>query len=467
MKSNKEPTYRVPPERTGPLMGTRRRHRRFRFWPGLLILVLALTVVVAQSTGLLADLFASRPAPTTGTSAAPTTEPQLTEATTEPLASPTPEAPEDVRVVLAAVGDIILHQAVIDGGLVAGSDPVVYDFTADFQYVKPILAEAGLALANYEGTLAGPKYSGYPFFCAPDEIADALKSAGIDVIWTANNHTLDRGLNGVIRTARAFLDRGFTVVGTRPDESAPADAVQDVGGIKIGLMAYTFETIGTETTKALNGISMPAEADPLINSFNPYRPAAYEKDITAMLERAAVLRSQGAELICLSLHWGNEYKTRSSSYQRQLAQRLCDAGIELIIGHHPHVLQEIDVLESAATGRSTLVYYSIGNFLHNMDYDTHGSSGNAQDAVIARIHILRNADGVSVEYGEYIPTYVVRVPKGANQTQHLIVPVLPALDEPAAFQAPLKEIQASLQRITAVLEDSQGDRRIPVRQAAR
>jgi poly-gamma-glutamate capsule biosynthesis protein CapA/YwtB (metallophosphatase superfamily) len=243
--------------------------------------------------------------------------------------------------------------------------------------------------------------------------------------------------------------------------------VLDVKGIKIGLMAYTFETVGTETTKALNGISMPAEADPLIDSFNPYRPEAYERDIKAMLARAAALREQGAELICLSLHWGNEYQTRSSSYQKKLAQRLCDAGIELIIGHHPHVLQEISVLTSATTGKQTLVYYSIGNFLHNMDYDTHDSDGNAQDAVIARIHLLRTAAGVSVERGEFIPTYVVRVAKDGNRLQHLIVPVVPATEAPAAYQATAREVQASLERITSVLGDSQGSAQIPVRQAAR
>jgi poly-gamma-glutamate synthesis protein (capsule biosynthesis protein) len=286
-------------------------------------------------------------------------------------------------------------------------------------------------------------------------------------MWTANNHTLDRGLDGVIRTAKVFRERGFTVVGTSDDRAIPTDTVREVGGIKIGLMAYTFETIGSENQKALNGNPMPAAADPLIDSFNPYRSAAYERDIQAMIARSKVLRENGAELICLSLHWGNEYQTRSNSYQRKLAQRLCDAGIELIIGHHPHVLQEIDVLESAADGRPTLVFYSISNFLHNMGYDTHGSNGNAQDAVIARIHLVRTQRGVLVERAEYIPTYVVRVDQGGGRLQHLIVPVLPALGDPAAYQSTTKEMQAARDRIAAVLGDSTGSSQIPVNRAAK
>ncbi|HBP39208.1 MAG TPA: hypothetical protein DD640_10830 [Clostridiales bacterium] len=383
--------------------------------------------------------------------------------TLTPAASPTPTPEPEIRITLACVGDIILHQSVIDGGLTADG---TYNYDPVFQYVKPILGEADLALANYEGTLAGSPYSGYPFFCAPDAIADALAASGFQAVWTANNHSIDKGLKGLIRTAEVFRDKGFLVIGTRPDETGRTDAVADVRGIKIGLMAYTFETIGTPDQKTLNGINLPDGADPLIDSFNPYRDDAMARDLAALLDRAAALRKEGAEIICLSLHWGDEYKTRSNAYQRQMAQQLADAGIELIVGHHPHVLEEIDVLTSATTGKQTLVFYSISNFLHNMDFDTHGTSGKAQDAVIARIYLLKDSSGVRVEKAEYIPTYVVRVPKG-NGKQHLIVPVLAALDDPASFQTTTQEMTASLERITAILGDSLGTAELPVTQAAR
>lgn len=459
---------------------TSRRGRsagRIRLWPLAILLVLLVVVIVGQfAAGENAgwrNLLGRNPTvsseqqatqQTTGkpqeTSSPPTTA--TTAVTPSPSPSPTPDPL--IRVTLVAAGDILMHKPVIDGGLIPGTKDQ-YDFIPIFQYVKPIFQEASLTLANYEGTLAGPPYSGYPFFSAPDAIADALADTGIKVLWTANNHTIDKGLAGVIRTAQVFRDKGFQVIGTRPDETSPADAVVDVNGIKLGLMAYTFETIGTPTEKALNGNKMPAAADPLINSFNPYRADSMAKDMKAMLDRVGVLRDQGAELICISLHWGNEYNTRSSAYQRDMAQQLSDAGVELIFGHHPHVLQEIDVLTSQTTGKPTLVYYSMGNFMSNQNYDTGNSAGNAQDGMIARVSLLKDADGVRIELGEYIPTHVVRVAKGSG-TQHLVVPVLPGLEDPAAFQTSQKEMAASLERITAVLGDSQGTAELPVKQAA-
>ncbi|MEA4889273.1 MAG: CapA family protein [Clostridiaceae bacterium] len=468
--------------RTGGKRRPRRRTSVSRLLALILLLALVLVLAIGQlvpdlwdglsgtmaglaSTGTSRDqqsslsALATPAASTAESTAAPTSLPTAT-----PTPEPSPATKPDASVTLAAVGDIILHQKVIDGGLVSGGGNPVYDFNPDFQYVKPIIAAADLAMANYEGTLAGPPYSGYPFFCAPDAIADALYQTGFRVAWTANNHTIDKGLAGVVRTAQVFRERGFQVVGTRPDEQKSADGVVDVKGIKIGLMAYTFETTGTETQKTLNGNPMPAAADPLIDSFNPNRDTAFERDIAVMLERAEALRSQGAELICLSLHWGIEYQTKSNSFQRKMAQRLADAGIELIIGHHPHVLQEIDVLTSAKTGRPTLVFYSLSNFLHNMDYETHGSNGHAQDAVIARIKIARSQGLVSITGAEYIPTYVVRVSKG-DQLQHLIVPVLLGLADPAAYQTTTREMTAARDRIAEVLGGSRGNDRIPVREA--
>ncbi len=448
----------------------RKQGRAYSLAMPLAILAVVLGLLALQWTGKMP--FGAAPT-TTPPSVAPspaatsqTTTAAATAAPTTvgPTATPTPEPVRSVELV--AVGDIILHQSVIDGGLVTSKPEPFYDYTPAFQYIRPIIEAAGLALANYEGTLAGPPYSGYPFFCAPDAIADALLDTGFDVAWTANNHTIDKGLEGVIRTANVFRGTGLTVVGTRPDENSRSDCVLDVSGFKIGLLAYTFETIGTPTQKALNGIPMPAAADPLIDSFNPDRPEAFERDLAAMIERAEALRREGAELICLALHWGQEYKTQSSRFQRDMASRLADAGIELIIGHHPHVLQEIDVLQSSSGSGQTLVFYSIGNILHNMEYNTHNTKGYAQDAIIARIWLERADGNVRVAAAEYVPTYVTRVAKGSG-TQHLIVPVLAAIDDPASYQSVPAELAGSLERIRNVLGESSGTETLPVSEKAR
>lgn len=383
-----------------------------------------------------------------------------------PTPVPSPTKAPDIRVTLTAVGDIIMHSAVTDGGLTnPGEDIPVYDFDPSFQYVSSIFEASDLAIANYEGTLNGPPYTGWPSFCGPDEIADAMYTAGFRVVGTANNHCIDKGFYGVVRTATVFRDKGFTVIGTRPDIVSPMDTIVDLDGIRIGILNYTFETPGSTTRKSINGIPMPEGADPLINSFNPYREAAYEKDLEVMLARVDELRLQGAEIICMVLHWGNEYTTRSVKWQRDMAQELSDGGVDLIIGHHPHVLEEIDVLTSSVTGKQTLVYYSLGNFLGNWAYVTNGTAGKAQDGMIARITFVKNADGVTIEKGEYIPTFVVRLPKGW-ELQHLIVPVIPALSDPDAYQTTVEAMEASYKRTNKILGECIGTAEIPVMEAA-
>ena len=386
--------------------------------------------------------------------------------TPSPTPSPTPTAIPEIRATLTAVGDIIMHKPVIDGGLTNPGEAVpVYDFNTDFQYVSSILQASNLATGNFEGTLSGPPYTGFPSFSSPDEIADALYNAGFRVICTANNHCIDKGYDGLVRTATVLREKGLTVIGTRPDLTSPIDTVSDLGGIKVGLLNYTFETPGTEQQKTINGIPIPDGAYLLIDSFNPYRKAAYETDLRFILSRAEELRRQGAEVICLTLHWGEEYNTHSVAWQQKMAQDLCDAGIDLIIGHHPHVLEEIEVLTSAVTGKQTLVYYSLGNFLGNWNFGTLGTAGKAQDGMIARVTFLKTANGVIIEKGEYIPTYVVRVPKGSG-LQHLIVPVLPGLSDPASYQTTTEEMQASYDRINKILGTCIGTAEIPVMEAA-
>jgi len=402
---------------------------------------------------------ASSPAPTATPTPAPTPTPT-------PAPAPAPTAPPEIRATLTAVGDIILHKAVIEGGLTNPGETVpVYDFNPDFQYVADIFRKSDLAEGNFEGTLAGPPYTGFPSFSGPDAIADALYNAGLRVVCTANNHCIDKGLDGLIRTASVFRDAGLTVIGTRPDTASPMDTIADLGGIKVGLLNYTFETPGTEQQKTINGIPVPDGADILIDSFNPYRESAYQMGLDAILARADELRGQGAEIICLTLHWGEEYNTHSVAWQQRMAQDLCDGGVDLIIGHHPHVLEEIDVLTCTATGKQTLVYYSLGNFLGNWNFGSLGTAGKAQDGMIARVTFLKTADGVTIEKGEYIPTNVVRVPKGSGLV-HLIVPVLPALSDPAAYQTTAAEMQASYDRISKILGPCSGTDTIPVMEAA-
>jgi len=382
-----------------------------------------------------------------------------------PLETEPNNEPEEIRVSITAVGDVLMHKAVIDGGRTnPGETDPQYDYTYCFQYVRPFFEKSDLAIGNIEGTLAGPPYTGFPSFSAPDEIADALYDVGFRVVCAANNHSIDKGFDGLVQTTTVLREKGFTAIGTRPDEESSIDAIVDVGGIRLGIMNYTWETIGTKTQKGINGIPMPKEADPLINSFNPSRSAAFEADMEALIDDVERLRREGAEFICLMVHWGTEYTTHSAQWQQEMALRLCDAGVGLIIGNHPHVLQEIDFITSETTGNETLVYYSTGNFLGNWAYETLGTSGKTQDGMIVRVTLLKTKDGVSIEKGEYIPTFVVRLYEGAV-LKHYIVPVIPAIDDPEYYRTTTATMEASYKRINKILGPCTGSESIPVSEA--
>jgi poly-gamma-glutamate synthesis protein (capsule biosynthesis protein) len=365
-------------------------------------------------------------APTSFPSAAPTPLP-----TPPPTPAPTP-TPAPVRITLTAIGDILLHQSVIDGGLQADG---TYNYDHAFSDTRDLLSGADYTLANYEGTLAGPPYSGYPLFGGPDAIATAMRMAGIDVAVTANNHCLDRRLAGVIRTPQAFAEAGIATVGTRSKPEDPTYVLRDVGGVQVGITAWTWETIGTPTQRAINGIPLPREAEPLIDSFNPSRPERYARDLEAMAARVRDMRAAGAECVVFVPHWGEEYVTASNKRQRDMARFLSDAGVDVIFGIHPHVLQEAELLHSEQTGRDTLVFYSLGGFLSNMDYGTHGTDGHALDAIIASATVERAPDGtVRVVSGGYVGTTIVREKEG-GKTRHRVLPVMAALSAPEAHDA--------------------------------
>jgi len=387
---------------------------------------------------------------------APSLTPTLAPTATIPASpSPTPEPDLSAHVVLTSVGDIILHQAVIDGGLQKDG---TYQFDYIFEHVASYFNQSDYTIANYEGTLNGPPYSGYPMFGGPDAIVTALKNAGVDMVTTANNHAFDRGLAGLIRTPQVFQNEGIKVIGTRSNAQDPKFQIVELNGIKIGIAGYTYETTGTDTGKALNGMPLPAEANDLVDSFNPYRTATYEKNKAEMAARIQAMRDAKAECIVIVLHWGEEYKTASDDTQQKLAQFLADQGVDVIFGAHSHVIQEISVVSSMISGKSTLVYYSLGNFLANMNFTTQGTNGYAQDAIIAKVAIDRDKKGiVHATEGGYIGTYVYR-PTVSGKLIHKIIPVKAALAAPEKYGME-KQVQLlidSAARIENVLAKSKG-----------
>lgn len=415
------------------------------------------------------------PVPTpAATTAVPTVTPL-------PTPIPTPTPPPQAEAVIYGAGDVLLHDTFFNYPPDAEGH---YDYSECFTFLDGILDD-GYAVADYEGTLGGGAFSGFPRFSGPDDIVPALWNAGFRMMTTANNHTIDTGLEGVQRTAKVFRDFGFETIGTRPDTASESFSIVEVNGIRIGFAGFTFETPGTdaeyaEGIRALNAIPMPDGAAELIDSFNPYRTDLYERDRQEMFARAALLREHGAEAVVFFIHWGEDYSwtddldpaayahletTRlvPSPYVEELARDLADCGVDVIVGDHPHLVHGIGVIESAVTGRSTLVYYSTGNMLSGMDGSVHNA--RYRDGILARVTIRRDSLGVTtVASGEYIPIYCNRWLTGERR-HYQVVPVRRGLVDPESFNATGAQLENSLSNTLSVLSGCTGTESLPVSEA--
>lgn len=335
---------------------------------------------------------------------------------------------------LAFAGDALFHRSLIEGAL---KEDGTHDFNYMFTKIRPYIEEADYALVNFKGVLAGSPYTGYDLnFRAPDAVVPALRVAGFDMAVTATNNSYDGGMSGLLRTPKAFRDYGMKAIGTRETPEEPGFKTVEINGIKFAFAAYTYETLGTETNRALNGIIMPQSANELVDSFNPERPDRFEQDKQEMALLVDSMKESGAECIVFAMHWGHIYHRTSWHWQNELAEHLSDLGVDIIFGGHPGVVQEIEVLSSKISGKDTLVYYSVGNLISNMTYSQTNPNGIAEDGIIAKVLVERDSDGkISVKKGEYIGVYVLKTQdeEDSQRRIHTVVPVRQALENPAEY----------------------------------
>lgn len=354
-----------------------------------------------------------------------TTETSTTETTTEsttktPSTNDATNAPPKYDVVkkvpaagsqkvatasFGVTGDILIHKDVLNAALTSDGS---YDFNPMLSKVSSYYKKYNKMIANLEVTLGGAEkgYSSYPMFNTPDSIATALKNAGVDMVLTSNNHTYDTGTAGMKRTLQVLDSIGMEYTGTRTTNSGPRFKVSNVNGIKVGLMCYTYETqSSTAGRKALNGLLLSAEAGPLVNSFDYNNLSAFYSDAQQSI---ADMKNQGAEAIVFFMHWGNEYQLSANSYQKKMAQKLCDLGVDVIVGGHPHVIQPFETLVSEK-GHETICIYSIGNALSNQRRTLINSApnGHTEDGMIFAFSFEKWSDGtVIVSDVNIIPTWV-------------------------------------------------------------
>jgi poly-gamma-glutamate capsule biosynthesis protein CapA/YwtB (metallophosphatase superfamily) len=248
------------------------------------------------------------------------------------------------RITVVAGGDVLIHTAVWESARVhAGGDG--FDFAPMFDPVASVIGGADLAICHLEVPLSADNghLASYPRFSAPHELADALADAGFDGCSVASNHILDQGVDGIDATLD-HLDRvGLAHAGAaRTPDEAHAITVHEVRQIRVAHLSYTY---------GFNGLRPPVGQEWRSNLIH----------VDTMLEAARRARDGGADLVMLSLHWGDEYVHEPNSYQRNVAAAVAGSpDIDLVIGHHAHVIQPLDQVDG------TWVAYGLGNLLSNM-----------------------------------------------------------------------------------------------------
>jgi len=310
---------------------------------------------------------------------------------------------------LLFIGDIMGHDEQI---LSAGnSDDSTYNYDDVFQHVKDEISEADITFANFEVTLGGPPYKGYPAFSSPASLASACLNAGIDVLASANNHAADRGNNGILKTIFRLDSIGIPHTGTFTDKAA-RDTLYPLfiekNGFSLALLNYTYGT---------NGLRVPPP--PIVNLLE-------RNIVTADIEKA---KSLNPDAIILFLHWGTEYDTIPSKTQTEMADYFFSLGVDLIIGSHPHVLQRMEWTRNDSIKKDRIVVYSLGNFVSNQR--TIRRDGGA----MVRIELIKEADSLYVSDAGYYLTWVY-TPLENNKRKFFILPCSRFENKPEFFTKP-------------------------------
>jgi len=317
-----------------------------------------------------------------------------------------------VQLVVEASGDLLIHTAVYKRALVDGAGRT-YTFTPMFAQIKPYITGADLALCHVETPMTPAAPAGYPVFNTPPALATAIRLTGWRACSTAATHSLDQGQTGVDDTIRALDRAGVAHTGTFASAAAQATPlIMTVKGIRVAFLAYTEIT---------NGIPSP-------------RPWSVNRANAAqILSDARRARRDGAQVVIVNIHWGDQYTAQPSSFQLQLASTLTRSpDITAIVGQHVHIVQPIRIIHGK------LVVFGEGNLISNQTSACCPAA--TQDGMIVLLTITVDSRGARVTFIRYVPIWV----------RHPDFVVLPAGTAWRTDPADAAALRASYERTVAV-----------------
>ncbi len=298
---------------------------------------------------------------------------------TEVKAIVTNAQPLSSEITLVAVGDCLMHNTQIWSGQQADG---TYNFDFFFSEVQDLIEEGDYSSISFEAPLAGAEsgYTGYPLFNSPDAIAQTFKGSGFDLVTTANNHAFDRGYQGAMRTLEVLRNAGLDTIGTyTSEEESKSYLIKDIQGVRVGYLAYSYGT---------NGIPIPADKSYCFNLL----------DRDKILSDIGQIRSQ-VDILILIVHWGSEYMPQPDNEQIEQAHEFLNAGADVILGSHPHVIQPMEIIK--INQQDKLVLYSMGNII------SHQNGLERNSGIILNMKFSKNFESkiTSLVEVRYTPTY--------------------------------------------------------------
>lgn len=322
------------------------RRKKLLLFGGIGLLVM---VVIALLVGLSAD----SPAPSQDTT----------------QSTPDPTAPSDTVIHLAACGDLNVTEKVVASG---GSN---YDYTQTFLDVLPVLAEADIAALNFEGNFYGAPYG--VDRSAPKELAEALSSAGVDLVQLANSYSIYKGMEGLSQTIHTLRSAGLEPLGAYPSSAEAQEGkgflIREVQGVKIAFVAFT---------KGMDGMALPAGNAGCVNLLYSDYSTDYQKvDTQGITKIMEAVNKAKPDITVAMLHWGSEYNNNISQSQTEICTLLQEQGVDAIIGTHSHYVQKIEFNPQ----KGTFVAYSLGDFFSD------AQKAGSEYSIILDLEITKSA----------------------------------------------------------------------------
>lgn len=364
----------------------------FRRFIVVVLLILIVFAVIKFFNTTKKNQSESKPNNNTNISQAPNT---VTNENTTPWQSKVAQE-EDITFTLATTGDIMCHNTnFLDA---YNSSTKSYDFSYYFTDIKQYLQEADITVGNLETTLSGAKrgYSGYPTFNTPEILAKNLKSAGFNVVSTANNHCMDKGYSGIESTIKFLDEADLAHTGTfKSKKDQETILIKNVKGVNIAFLSFTYGT---------NGIPVPKDKSYAVNLI----------DKSLIKSQIELAKKENPDLICVSMHWGIEYQTKANKEQEKLADFLFKNGVDIILGNHSHVPQQMEKREiklDDGTTKDGFVIYSLGNFMANQNKQY------TNDSAILKLEITKHkGEGkITIDKATYTPTYMYKNPSKSTK----------------------------------------------------